>query len=394
MPGFGGADRWTKCLNLNNRAPNRSAMPVLIGLLRGEGVGPEIIAAALDVLDAVAKPANLKLEICEIGREAKQRSGNSLPQVLIAFCQEIFARGGAVLHGPCAGRFVYDLRKEFDLFFKISPLQAALGVPHASRLKPDATRRVDILITRENTGGVYQGRWGEENDPSRGHLAWHSFSYSEEQARRFLRASAQLSAQRRGDLVVVWKEAGLPSISALWRSVAEQAAKAAGVCFRMIDLDVMAYWLIQEPQAFDVVAAPNLVGDILADLGAVLLGSRGVSFSGNFNAAGNAAYQTNHGSAHDLSGTDRANPGGQIFALAMMLRESFGLLREAAAIEAAVRSVWSEGWRTEEVAMPGSNIVGTREMGYRVAERAAEILESGQRQASVSVGDETASHPG
>jgi 3-isopropylmalate dehydrogenase len=113
----------------------------------------------------------------------------------------------------------------------------------------------------------------------------------------------------------------------------------------------------------------------LADLGAVLLGSRGVSFSGNFTEEGHAVYQTNHGSAYPLAGTDRANPCGQIFSLAMMLRESYGLNREADAIEQAVRDVWHDGWRTEDVAVPRSRIVGTREMGRRVAERAARIME-------------------
>jgi 3-isopropylmalate dehydrogenase len=143
----------------------------------------------------------------------------------------------------------------------------------------------------------------------------------------------------------------------------------------IVDLDLMAYRLIQEPQSFDVVAAPNLFGDVLADIGALLLGSRGLSFSGNYNEAGNGVYQTNHGSAYDLVGTDRANPLGQIFALAMLLREGFGLEREAAAIEGAVRALWDEGLRTEDLARPGTRIVGTREMGHQVAHRAGQILE-------------------
>ena len=144
----------------------------------------------------------------------------------------------------------------------------------------------------------------------------------------------------------------------------------------MIDFDVMAYRLIQDPYAFDVIAAPNLIGDVLTDLGAALLGSRGLSFSGNYNEGGSAVYQTNHGSALELAGSDRANPFGQIFSLAMMLRESFGLQREAAAIESAVRSVWREGLCTEDLGCLGCRIVGTSEMADRVAHRAAEILNS------------------
>jgi 3-isopropylmalate dehydrogenase len=125
----------------------------------------------------------------------------------------------------------------------------------------------------------------------------------------------------------------------------------------------------------------------------VLLGSRGVSFSGNYNEDGNAAYQTNHGAAYDLAGTDRANPAGQILSLAMMLRESFGLVQEAAAIQDAIRSVWREGFRTEDVATPGTRIVGTREMGSRIAERAIDILESRVPPTDVGIANEAIAHP-
>jgi len=161
----------------------------------------------------------------------------------------------------------------------------------------------------------------------------------------------------------------------------------------MVDIDLMAYRLIREPQIFDVIAAPNLFGDILADLGAALLGSRGASFSGNYDEAGNAVYQTNHGAAFDLADTDRANPAGQIFSLAMLLRESLGLHREAAIMEEAVRSVWTEGWRTDDVAMPGTPTIGTKEMASRVAQRAREIVEMRDKSAGESIGNEAAARP-
>ena len=225
-------------------------------------------------------------------------------------------------------------------------------------------------------------------------MVLHHFAYAEEQVRRFLDASARLARQRRRDLTVIWKEAGLPAISRLWQDCAQEAAETHGVRLRMVDVDFMAYRLISAPQGFDVVAAPNLFGDVLADLGAALLGSRGVSFSGNYSEAGNAAYQTNHGAAYDLAGTDRANPAGQILSAAMMLRESFGLVHEAAAIQEAVRSVWREGLRTEDVATQGAHIVGTREMGSRIAERVVQILESRMSPTGVGSANEAAAHPG
>jgi 3-isopropylmalate dehydrogenase len=138
----------------------------------------------------------------------------------------------------------------------------------------------------------------------------------------------------------------------------------------------MAYQLVRCAQRFDVIAAPNMFGDILADLAAVHLGSRSHSFSGNFSPDGWGVYQTNHGAAYDLAGTDRANPAGQILSLAMMLRVSFGREQEAWAIEAGLRRVWEEGWRTADTALQGTKVVGTRELSSYVAEAAARCLES------------------
>jgi 3-isopropylmalate dehydrogenase len=133
------------------------------------------------------------------------------------------------------------------------------------------------------------------------------------------------------------------------------------------NVDLAAYRLLQHPRELDVVVAPNLFGDVLADLGGVLLGSRGLSFSGNFAAGGASVYQTNHGAAHDLAGKDRANPVGQVLSLAMLLRESFGLAAEAALVERAVAEVYRLGFRTDDVAEAGCRAIGTREMAERIA---------------------------
>lgn len=376
-PSAGHTAFWTDTC-LSPSVPARAApRAVVIGVLPGEGVGPEVTACALEVLKAATELGGTTPEIRYgglIGREAERTCGQALSRDVIAFCEGIFADGGAILNGPGGGRYVYDLRKGFDLFFKISPIQAVLGLPDASSFRPEVFRGADILITRENSGGVYQGTSTPENyDPERS-VVQHSFNYSELQVRRFLDASAKLAAARTGKLTVVWKEAGIPGISALWRECAEAAASRVGVDYTMVDIDLMAYRLVCEPKAFDVIAAPNLYGDVLADLAAALLGSRGLSFSGNYTADGNGVYQTNHGSAYDLAGTDTANPGGQILSLAMMLRESFGLSREADAVQNALRNVWNEGFRTPDVAVPGCRITGTRELGRRVAERTAEFL--------------------
>jgi 3-isopropylmalate dehydrogenase len=330
-------------------------------------------------LHAVAQAADLRIELREggsIGRDAERVSGTPLSREVIGFCEDVFEDKGAILCGPGGGRFVYDLRKHFDLYFKISPIQVANGVPGASRLHSQALWGVDILITRENKAGLYQGRWKEARDSRNNRVAKQFLSYSEPQVRRFLASSARLAKLRQSGLTIVWKESGVPAISRLWRDCAADVAAAAGVDYAMIDIDLMAYRLIQEASSFNVIAAPNLFGDVLADLGAVLLGSRGLSYSGNYTPRGDGVYQTNHGAAYDLAGSDRANPVGQILSLAMLLRESLALPHVAAAIEDAVRSVWNEGFCTADVAMPGGRIVGTREMGTRIAERAEQILEA------------------
>ncbi len=164
------------------------------------------------------------------------------------------------------------------------------------------------------------------------------------------------------------KDGGFPSVSALWRDLSREAAAREGVALRVLDIDLAAYLLVREPLSFDVIAASNLFGDVLADVGAVLLASRGASFSGNFSEDGAAVYQTNHGSALDIAGQGRANPIGQICSLAMLLRESLGLSTEAAWIEEAVAEVVSLGHRPFDVAAEGERTVGTAEMGERIAE--------------------------
>jgi 3-isopropylmalate dehydrogenase len=362
--------RWTAAVFREPRLAASSGS-FTVGVLPGEGVGPEVLAAALDVLSA-AEAGGARFTIKTggpIGRDAEVLSGKALTEEVAGFCAEVFGGGGAVLAGPGGSRFVYDLRQRFDLFCKLSPLRPTPALQEAGRLKGSSVEGADILVVRENTGGEYLGEWDEILDPKRGRLCRHAFHYAEEHVRRLLSVAAELAASRRKKLTVVIKDGGLPTVSALWRDLGREAAAASGVELRVLDIDLTAYLLIQDPLAFDVIAASNLFGDVLADVGAVLLASRGMSFSGNFSEAGAAVYQTNHGSALDLAGRGRANPVGQISSLAMMLRESFGLHREAAWIEEAIGEVLQFGFRTFDVAAPGSIVVGTEEMGRRIAAR-------------------------
>jgi len=362
----------TICLGtLFGSKPRRSpAFSPVIGVVNGEGIGPEVVGAALKVLSVLDTAGHSRLDIRmggAIGREAEPEQGR-LTQEGEAFCRDVFARGGVILTGPGEGRFVYDLRRRFDLFCKIVPLCPCDELAGETRLRQEFVEGVDIVLVRENTSGIYQGEWEIEQSPHDGRRAVHSFAYSEREVLRIIEPAARIAASRQGRLLVIVKDGGLPALSEIWRDCGTSVARAAGVECSFANIDLAAYLLIQHAQNLDVIVAPNLFGDVLGDLGAVLLGSRGLSFSGNFSGCGEAVYQTNHGGAVDLAGTDRANPLGQIFSLAMLLRESFGLVEEATLIEDAVLEVWREGWRTQDMAGPGHRLAGCQEMGDLVAE--------------------------
>jgi 3-isopropylmalate dehydrogenase len=365
----------------------RSKQP-LIGVIPGEGVGPEVTAVALEVLrqleQAGGRAVQLEQRTGPIGLAAKRQHGAALPDETAAFCADVLERGGAILNGPGGGRYVYDLRQRLELFLKISPIQIENGLAECSPLRPRLLDGVDLLIVRENLGGIYQGRSQELagiESSSGGREIRHELRYRETDVLRFMLAAARLASSRRGELTVVVKDAGLDAFTTLWRDCAEQAARQYGVSCTAVDVDLMAYRLLERPTTFDVIAASNLFGDVLSDLAAILLGSRALSFSGNFAPHGGAVYQTNHGSAYDIAGSDRANPVGHVLALAMLLRESVGMEREARALEAGVRQVWASGARTADVAAADDRIVGTAELGALIAQAAARELAGALEQA-------------
>ena len=358
--------------------PSFSEARPLIGVLEGTGIGPTVINSALQVLKSVEQVLGLKFEVRFgglIGEDAIKECGQWLPEDTVDFCADIFHRGGAILNGPGGGRYVYDLRRRFDLFCKFVPVQPSPELARAGKISPQFLKNVDMLIVRDNTGGVYQGQWGDRAT-DKGRVAEHSFNYSEGEVHRLVEVAARAAASRRGNLQVIVKEGGVPTVTALWRDVGGAVAKQFGVEPHFMNVDLAAYELIQNPTRFDVIVAPNLFGDIIADICGVLVSSRGVTFSGNFDSHGHGVYQTNHGCAHDLAGTDTANPAGQILSLAMLLRESFGLDDAAALIEKSLAEVWRAGWRTADLAEPVCKILGTQAMADKVAEQVLRSAET------------------
>jgi 3-isopropylmalate dehydrogenase len=362
-------------MNVDARArrPAKSkpvAAPVLIGVLNGEGVGREVIGAALQVARAAADKFGFDIQLetgGAIGLESKRKHTTELSSEVIDFCADIARRGGAILSGPGGGSYVYKLRRHFRLYYKINPLHSFPELAGACRLKVASTSLADIILVRENLEGIYQGVTSSVPAAASRTLA-QTFYCSEPNVRALIERAALLAVKRSRHLTVVAKRGALPEISALWEECANDAAKRYSVRCAMIDIDFAAYQLLQAPDAFDVIASPNCFGDILADIGALLSGSRGLSYGGSYSADGFGVYQTNHGCAYDLAGKDQANPVGQIFSLAMLLRESLSLDEAADGIVTAVRSVWAQGWRTSDLVEAGCRLAGTEEMGRRIAE--------------------------
>jgi 3-isopropylmalate dehydrogenase len=352
----------------------------LVGVLPGEGVGPDLVRIGLQVLSALEAVGTQRFCVRTFPGRAMSGGpgGGDLDPELVAFCQTIFAGGGAIFAGAMGGRFVYQLRRLFRLFCKVSPVRVCDEILAAGKMKAEAVRGVDLLLVRENVSGIYQGEWSESRTPGGHRVAEHRFRYAEPEVRAILEAAVSMARRRRGKLTVVAKEGGVPGITRLWYDCAQEIARRESLTLSFANVDLAAYSLLQHARELDVVVAPNLFGDMLADLAGVLLGSRALTYSGNFAADGAAVYQTNHGAASDLLGADQANPVGQIFSLAMLLRESFGLHREAELVEGAVRRVWREGWRTRDLDQPACRQLGTREMGERVSEAVRRMASESQ----------------
>ena len=350
----------------------------VIGVLRGEGCGPEVVDTALDILNRVNATVSSKIKVHiggEIGLPAKRLKGKVLTEETMDFCDAVFQQKGAIFCGPGGGRFVYELRTFFDLYCKFTPIKTLPVLNDTGVIMPAGRMDVDIVVVRENTGGLYFGEWGYF---TRGTVtsAFQRFEYNQKHVERILEVAIKLAGMRRNQLTVVLKPGGVPAISELWEQTLDALMLTYDVDARILEVDNAMYQLIANARDFDVVVAPNMFGDVLSDGASLLMGSRGLSFSGNFGNAGASVFQTGHGAAHDLAGTDRANPIGQIFSLAMLLRETFGMTDCAHAIEYAVEETLRQGWRTPDISADGSTIVGTREMGKRIGDNLEQLLGS------------------
>ncbi|HMU90514.1 MAG: 3-isopropylmalate dehydrogenase [Pseudomonadales bacterium] len=347
-------------------------------ILPGDGIGPEIVAAALDVLDAAKERFGLDIHCSEglLGGAAIDATGDPLPEQTLAQARA----ADAILMGSVGGpkwdaletgkrpeKGLLRLRSGLDLFANLRPALLFPQLAAASSLKPELVAGLDILIVRELTGGLYFGEPRGVRTLANGERqGFNTLVYSESEIRRIGRVAFELARKRHGRLCSIDK-ANVLEVTVLWREVMESlAADYPDVQLSHMYVDNAAMQLVRAPKQFDVLVTENMFGDILSDTAAMLTGSIGMLPSASLNANGQGLYEPVHGSAPDIAGRNLANPLATILSLAMLMRYSLDLPQVADAIEAAVSSVLDQGCRTADIALPGEQPIGTAEMGSAV----------------------------
>ena len=345
-----------------------------IAVLPGDGIGVEIVAEAVRVLERLrSEGLDLAIESAPIGGAGYDSSGQPLPDATL----DLARRADAIVLGAVGGprydvlpralrpeQGILALRKALGLFANLRPAILYPELADASTLKPEVVAGLDLMIVRELTGDIYFGLpRGRRSNAAGEAEGFDTMVYSEPEIRRIARVGFELARKRARKLCSVDK-ANVLDTSILWREV----VTAVGGEYTDVDLSHMyvdnaAMQLVRNPKQFDVIVTGNIFGDILSDEASMLAGSIGMLPSASLDANGKGLYEPIHGSAPDIAGQDKANPLATILSLAMMFRHSFGRADVAARIEGAVRKVLAQGLRTRDIALPGERAVGTRAMG-------------------------------
>lgn len=322
--------------------------------LPGEGIGPEVVAAALKVLHRVAEQQGLTIQVDQglIGNPALQAYGSYFPSETAQLCQG----ADGILFGAVAKGGLLELRKHFDFFANLRPVRLSPNLLHKSSLVPDRIQGLDILFVRELVSGIYFGPSGRSADPQ-GRYGYHTMLYRDWQIRRIARVALQHAQKRRGLVTVAHKENALPNLP--WSHLTQEVAIGfPGVRVEPMLVDNLAMQLVRNPRQFDVILAGNLFGDILSDIGGALVGSVGLLASASLNADGFGMYEAIHGTAPDIAGKGLANPLGTIGAVVLMLQQ-WGETRAAASLLDAQEQVLAAGYRTADLAPQGDEILVT-----------------------------------
>lgn len=350
-------------------------MEKTIAVLPGDGIGPEVTAAAVKVLQSIAMRYGhtFHLKHALIGGSAVDAYNNPLPDETVAVCEA----SDAILLGAVGGvkwdnqpahlrpeKGLLNIRKHFDLFANIRPVKAVPALLGSSPLKEEVAKDVDMVIVRELTGGLYFAEPKRRSEKS----AVDTLVYTRREIERIVDQAFEIARGRRGKVTSVDK-ANVLETSKLWREVVEERKAAyPDVEVEHMLVDAAAMKLITDPRRFDVVVTENMFGDILSDEASVITGSLGMLPSASVRTDGFGLYEPVHGSAPDIAGQNKANPSAAILSVAMMLRHSFGLHSEAASIEEAVMGVLEDGYCTGDLSTAGKRTVSTEVFVTKVIE--------------------------
>jgi 3-isopropylmalate dehydrogenase len=349
-----------------------------ITLLPGDGIGPEIMAVAVEALKAVGQKFDLRFDFqtALIGGSAIDATGNPLPDETLEICRQSDAILLAAIGGykwdnlPRAQRpetGLLGLRSGLQLFANLRPATILPQLADASSLKREVVEGVDIMVVRELTGGIYFGQprgvFMTESGEQRG---VNTMAYTASEIDRIAKVAFETAQKRRKKLCSVDK-ANVLEVSQLWRDrVNAMAPTYPDVELSHLYVDNAAMQLVRNPKQFDTIVTSNLFGDILSDIAAMLTGSIGMLPSASLGSNGPGVYEPVHGSAPDIAGQDKANPLAQILSAAMMLRYDLNQPAAAAALETAVTQVLDQGLRTGDIAAPGETVVGCQVIGAAI----------------------------
>ena len=353
-----------------------------IAVLAGDGIGPEVMAAGLDVLNATAKKFGFNIDAKEyaVGGAAIDQFGEALPERTLQGCSEAQAIFFGSIGGPKWEHLppnqqperaaLLPLRKHFGLYANLRPARCYPSLVHASPIKSELIPGgFDILVVRELTGGIYFGNPKNTQRLSNGERAIDTMVYDTHEIERITHVAFK-SAQLRRKLVTLIDKANVLETSLLWRKTVKAIApQYPDVKLEFMYVDNAAMQLVRRPQQFDVMLCENLFGDIISDEAAATVGSLGLLPSASLAEGTFGLYEPSGGSAPDIAGKGIANPIAQILSGALMLRYSFNENDAAVAIEKAVDAALSDGLRTADLIRPGEKSISTSEMGHAIRER-------------------------
>jgi 3-isopropylmalate dehydrogenase len=356
-----------------------------IAVLKGDGIGPEVVNSALRVLKRLGELSGVSFEFEEglIGGIAIDQKGEPLPQETLELC----LKADAVLLGAVGGpkwdnlptskrpeKGLLQIRKALDLYANLRPAKVYEPLISASPLKEEVVRGTDFIVIRELTGDVYYGEPRGIFTENGKRVGINTMKYTEDEIRRVVRKAFEVALKRRKKLTSVDKSNVL-EVSGLWRDIVEEEKKNyPDVEVEHLYVDNCAMQIVRRPSSFDVIVTGNIFGDILSDEAAVITGSLGMLPSASLGEK-YALYEPVHGSAPDIAGKGIANPIATILSTAMMLRYSFNLEKLADAIERAVELTLQKGYRTPDIYSEGCIKVGTEQMTDAIINSLEEIWE-------------------